>query len=111
MREDHMKKAPNKSQYERCDICGVRFINVKAHKEKYHFLVDRDKCSLCGKIVKYLVSHHHPQHTRSVADKKVKMNCASSCNLVTLKYLKSHQKDHCIGNRTSTFLNYRTATT
>ena len=34
----------------RCDICGVRFINVRAHKEKYHFFVDVDKCNLCGKV-------------------------------------------------------------
>ena len=107
----HMKKAHNRSQYERCDICGVRFINVKAHKEKYHFLVDRDKCSLCGKIVKYLANHHCPQHTSSVADKEVKMDCPSCSNLVTQKYLKSHQKNHCVGIRTSTFSNFWTATT
>jgi hypothetical protein len=28
----------------------VRFINVQAHKEKYHFFVDVDKCNLCGKV-------------------------------------------------------------
>jgi len=47
----HMRKAHNMSKCkERCDICGVRFINVRAHKEKYHFFVDVDKCSLCGKV-------------------------------------------------------------
>ena len=36
---------------EKCDICGVRFINLKAHKEKYHFFLDVDKCNLCGKVI------------------------------------------------------------
>ena len=34
----------------------------------------------------------------------------SSCgNLVKQKYLKIHQKNHCVGIRTSTFANFRTA--
>ena len=39
------------------------------------------------------------------------MDCPSCGNLVTQKYLKSHQKNHCVGNCTSTFPNFRTATT
>ena len=47
----HMKKAHNLAKFkERCEICGVRFINLQAHKEKYHYFVDVDKCSLCGKV-------------------------------------------------------------
>ena len=35
---------------------------------------------------------------------------SSSCgNLVKQKYLKIHQKNHCVGIRTSTFANFRTA--
>ena len=78
--------------YDRCDICGVRFINVRAHKEKYHFFVDVDKCHLCGKVrsaievqtgfnltagaqvVKYLASHHCPLQSGG-ADKESKMDC------------------------------------
>ena len=47
----HMKKAHNVAKFkEKCEICGVRFINLQAHKEKYHYFVDVDKCSLCGKV-------------------------------------------------------------
>jgi hypothetical protein len=67
----------------------VRFINVRAHKEKYHFFVDVDKCSLCGKVsnavqrkpaqpppqvVKYLASHHCPLQAGG-ADKESKTEC------------------------------------
>ena len=46
----HMRTVHYASKKEKCDICGVRFINLKAHKEKYHFFVDVDKCNLCGKV-------------------------------------------------------------
>ena len=45
----HMKKAHNLAKF-KGGICGVRFINLQAHKEKYHYFVDVDKCSLCGKV-------------------------------------------------------------
>ena len=48
--ELHMRTVHYASKKEKCDICGVRFINLKAHKEKYHFFVDVDKCNLCGKV-------------------------------------------------------------
>ena len=40
---------------EKCEFCGVGFINLKAHQEKYHYMIDVDKCNLCGKvcIIKY----------------------------------------------------------
>jgi hypothetical protein len=47
----HMKKAHNLAKFKKiCEICGVRFINLQAHKEKYHYFVDVDKCNLCGKV-------------------------------------------------------------
>ena len=67
----------------------MRFINVRAHKEKYHFFVDVDTCSLCGKVimnlpaqslipavqvVKYLASHHCPLQAGG-PDKESKMDC------------------------------------
>ena len=49
--ELHMKKAHfGLRSKEKCNICGVRFINLQAHKEKYHYFVDVDKCHLCGKV-------------------------------------------------------------
>ena len=48
--ELHMRTVHYGSKKEKCDICGVRFINLRAHKEKYHFFVDVDKCNLCGKV-------------------------------------------------------------
>ena len=47
MKKDHFYSTKKK---EKCDICGVRFINLRAHKEKYHYFVDVDKCNLCGKV-------------------------------------------------------------
>ena len=65
---------------------------MRAHKEKYHFFVDVDKCHLCGKVrsaievqtgfnltagaqvVKYLASHHCPLQSGG-ADKESKMDC------------------------------------
>ena len=105
----HMKKAHNLAKFkERCEICGVRFINLQAHKEKYHYFVDVDKCGLCGKVVKYLSSHHCPLQQDKAA-KDSKMDCPNCGNLVKQKYLKIHQKNHCVGIRTSTFNNFRTA--
>ena len=49
--EIHMKKVHfSLRSKEKCNICGVRFINLQAHKEKYHYFVDVDKCHLCGKV-------------------------------------------------------------
>ena len=53
--ELHMKKVHfGLRSKEKCNLCGVRFINLQAHKEKYHYFVDVDKCHLCGKV-----SGHH----------------------------------------------------
>ena len=49
--EIHMKKVHfSLRSKEKCNICGVRFINLQAHKEKYHYFVDVDRCHLCGKV-------------------------------------------------------------
>ena len=54
-----MKKAHNVAKFkEKCEICGVRFINLQAHKEKYHYFVDVDKCSLCGKVSLLWMKNH-----------------------------------------------------
>ena len=109
--ELHVKKAHSVTRSkERCEICGVRFINLQAHKEKYHYFVDVDRCSLCGKVVKYLSSHHCPLQDIGGQGKESKMECPSCGNLVKQKYLKIHQKNHCVGIRTSTFTNFRAST-
>lgn len=46
----HMKSKHGGHKKETCDVCGVKFVNVRAHKEKYHLFVDVDKCHLCGKV-------------------------------------------------------------
>merc|ERR1712218_206905 len=56
---NHVKMSHLK-QKERCDICFVRFLNLQAHKDKYHNFKDVDTCNLCGKVVKYLSSHSCP---------------------------------------------------
>ena len=59
--ELHMKKVHfGLRSKEKCNICGVRFINLQAHKEKYHYFVDVDKCHLCGKV-----SSGHNSYTSS----------------------------------------------
>ena len=68
--------------------------------------MDVDSCALCGKVVKYLSSHHCPLQDQA---KETKLDCPSCGNLVKQKYLKIHQKNHCVGIRTSTFANFRTA--
>ena len=60
--------------------------------------------------MKYLSSHHCPLQ-QDTAGKESKMDCPNCGNLVKQKYLKIHQKNHCVGIRTSTFTNFRTATT
>ena len=135
--ELHMRTVHYASKKEKCDICGVRFINLKAHKEKYHFFVDVDKCNLCGKVdrvavvidgshlfsfqsfftflilsfqvVKYLSSHHCPLQQKIKSSREIKLDCPKCGNLVKQKYLKIHQKNHCVGFKSSTFSNFRTA--
>ena len=57
----HMKSKHAGNRKETCAVCGVKFVNVKAHKEKYHLLLDVDTCNLCGKVLirthQYLISN------------------------------------------------------
>jgi len=110
--ELHLQKVHNQTkQKQKCDICGVRFINVKAHKEKYHYFVDVDSCHLCGKVVKYLASHHCPLQDEAKESREAKVDCPQCGNMVKQKYLKIHQKNHCVGVQSSTFLNFRHSAT
>jgi len=108
--ENHVKMAHLK-QKERCNICFVRFLNLQAHKDKYHNLKDVDTCNLCGKVVKYLASHSCPLglDKSQASIRAASIQCPDCGNSVKGKYLKIHKKSHCVGVKTSTFSNFRTA--
>ena len=57
--------------------------------------------------MKYLSSHHCPLQ-QDLRLKEIKLECPKCGNLVKQKYLKIHQKNHCVGI-SSTFSNFRTA--
>ena len=59
-------------------------------------------------MVKYLASHHCPLQ-QSTQSREAKLECPKCGNLVKQKYLKIHQKNHCVGIKSSTFSNFRTA--
>ena len=59
-------------------------------------------------VVKYLASHHCPLQ-QSTQSREAKLECPKCGNLVKQKYLKIHQKNHCVGIKSSTFSNFRTA--
>lgn len=93
----------------KCNICGVRFINLRAHQEKYHTMKNVGKCKLCNKVVKHLNSHNCPlELSESAKDRNRATVCPNCGNEVKEKYLRIHQKSHCVGSRSSTFSNFRT---
>ena len=60
-------------------------------------------------VVKYLSSHHCPLQQKIKSSREIKLDCPKCGNLVKQKYLKIHQKNHCVGFKSSTFSNFRTA--
>jgi len=67
------------------------------------------KCKLCNKVVKHLNSHNCPlELSESAKDRNRATVCPNCGNEVKEKYLRIHQKSHCVGSRSSTFSNFRT---
>ncbi|XP_023324398.1 uncharacterized protein LOC111698318 isoform X2 [Eurytemora carolleeae] len=106
--ERHIETVHCKTK-QKCKLCGVRFMNLKAHQEKYHTLKNVDTCEMCGKVVKHLSSHHCPMDSmKTIRERNKMVDCPSCGNNVKEKYLRIHKKNHCVGSRTSTFSNFRT---